>query len=91
MFVFTAAILIFNVVYIHMYCISFILDYRTRITQHFAWFIFNFILHRNMHPENYSCCCGYAFSKTGICFIINWRFRSKHDNQQLEFKESFNE
>jgi len=91
MLVFMAAILIFNDVCIHMYCISFILDYRIRITHHFVWFICNFMLLCNMHPENYSCCCEHAFSKTGICFIIKWRFRSKQDNQQLEFKESFNE
>jgi hypothetical protein len=84
--VFTAAILIFKDVYIHMYCISFILDYRIRNTQRFAWFICNFMSHWVMPRENYSCCCECAFSKTGICFIIKWRFRSKQDNQQFEFK-----
>jgi hypothetical protein len=63
MLVFTTATLIFNDVYIHMHYISFILYYRIRITQHFVWFICNFMLHWNMHPENYSCCCESPFLK----------------------------
>jgi len=91
MLVLTAVILIFNYVCIHTNCIFFILDYRIRITQHFVWFVLISCHIGTCTQKTTPAVVEYAFSKTDICFIIDWRFRSKNDNQQLELKKRFNE